>query len=210
MQFNLSPEQISTRLHARGHQTPEPAIYPKGFFKTPARPASVLLPLFRDAGEWHLLYIRRSEYEGDQHSGQVAFPGGKVDESDLTAHHAALREAEEEVGLLPNDVDVLGELAEYRTISNFLVKPVVAEIRWPIELFPDTREVSRVFSIPLGWLFDPKNHNVSERQLEGYQHQLQVIHFQQFDGELLWGITAKLTLSLLSILSAKDEETDSA
>ncbi len=199
-QFDINPEQIRAQLLDKGKNTPQPAIYPEGFFKTPARPASVLLPLFRDAGEWHLLFIRRSEYEGDQHSGQVAFPGGKIDQIDLSAHHAALREAEEEVGLTPNDVSVLGELAEYRTISNFSVKPVVAEISWPIKLTPDRREVSRVFSIPLAWLYDPKNHQISKRPLEGYQHHMPVVHFQRFDGELLWGITAKLTLSLLSVI----------
>jgi len=199
-ELSITAENIRERLQQYGHEQPRPAVYPNGFFKSPARPASVLVPLFREGGEWHLLFIRRSEFEGDQHSGQVAFPGGKVDDIDLTARHAALREAEEEVGLIPEYVKILGEMADYRTISNYLVTPVVAEIDWPIKLELDTLEVSRAFSIPLNWLLDPNNHKASERKLDGYQSLIQVIHFQRYDGELLWGITAKLTLSLLSVL----------
>lgn len=205
IQAELTTQLIKDRLQQAGHNEPKPSSYPEGFFDTPARPASVLVPLFRHQNEWNLLFIRRSEFEGDRHSGQVAFPGGKVDDTDLSATHAALREAEEEVGLIPDQVTVLGELADYRTISNYLVKPVVAEIPWPVNLVPDTREVSRVFSIPLGWLLDPDNHKISERKLDGYQKLIQVIYFQRYDGELLWGITAKLTLSLLSVLQSAAE-----
>ena len=123
-----------------------------------------------------------------------------MDAEDADALSAALREANEEIGLSPKHVSVLGNLRDYRTISNYLVTPVVAEIKWPVPLEIDRREVSRVFSIPLGWLADVKNFNIGLRQLEGWDSQIEVIHYQHYEGELLWGITAKLTLSLLYLL----------
>ena len=196
----LVASSIATILDQTGQQLPEPAQFPDAFFNHPPKPASVLIPLFKEGGEWHILFIRRSEYEHDRHSGQVAFPGGKVDAEDADALSAALREANEEIGLSPKHVSVLGNLRDYRTISNYLVTPVVAEIKWPVPLEIDRREVSRVFSIPLGWLADVKNFNIGLRQLEGWDSQIEVIHYQHYEGELLWGITAKLTLSLLYLL----------
>lgn len=109
------------------------------------------------------IYIRRTEFEGDHHSGQVAFPGGKLEPGDRDAYDVALREAQEEIGLAREDVSILGHLKAYRTISNFLVTPVVAKIKWPVPLVLEQREVSRVFSIPVSWLADPLNHQVSWR-----------------------------------------------
>lgn len=203
--LDLDCNYISRILAARGHQVPEPVCYPDGYFGCPPAPASVLMPLYRESGEWRVLYIRRSEHESDRHSGQVAFPGGKLDTVDRDAFDAALREAREEIGLDPKHVSILGNLQTYRTISNFLVTPVVAEINWPVPLVPDAREVSRVFSIPVSWLADPANHRVSWRKLKGEGAPIPVIHFEHYDGELLWGITAKLTLSLLSLIGLLEE-----
>jgi 8-oxo-dGTP pyrophosphatase MutT (NUDIX family) len=199
-QFELDCTSISRILADKGHQLPEPVEYPDGYFNAPPEPASVLIPLFRDVDGWRVLYIRRAEHERDRHSGQVAFPGGKQDAIDRDAHDAALREAQEEIGLDPVHVSILGNLKSYRTISNYLVTPVVAEINWPVPLVPDSREVSRVFSIPVAWLADPANHQVSWRTLKKGDAGVQVIHFQRYEGELLWGITAKLTVSLLNLI----------
>lgn len=203
-QYDLDCTLISGILDDRGHQVPEPVQYPDGYFAEPPAPASVLMPLFRDVDGWRVLYIRRSEHESDRHSGQVAFPGGKLEAVDRDARDAALREAREEIGLHPAHVSILGNLKSYRTISNYLVTPVVAEIRWPVPLVPDRREVSRVFSIPVDWLADPANHQVSWHPLNGTDASMPVIHFQRYEGELLWGITAKLTVSLLNLIGLLD------
>lgn len=203
-QYELDCTAISGILADRGHQVPEPVQYPEGYFTAPPQPASVLMPLFRDVDGWRVLYIRRSEHEDDCHSGQVAFPGGKLEAVDCDAHDAALREAREEIGLDPQHVSILGNLKSYRTISNYLVTPVVAEIKWPVPLVLDRREVSRVFSIPVTWLADPENHQVSWRALNDVDASVQVIHFQRYEGELLWGITAKLTVSLLNLIGLLD------
>ncbi|MES9858016.1 MAG: CoA pyrophosphatase [Sedimenticola sp.] len=175
--------------------------YPKGFFPGPPSPASVVMPLFlSESGAWHLLFIRRSEHESDHHSGEVAFPGGKVSVGDMDAVDTAFREAREEIGLDSRQINLLGCMDDYRTISNYLVKPVVVEIPWPLALTPDRREVSRIFSIPLNWLADSANYQVSNRVIDGAELPMKVIRFEPHDGEVLWGVSARLTLNLLHIL----------
>ena len=85
-------------------------------------------------------------------------------------------------------------------MSNFLVTPVVAEIEWPVDVSPDPREVERVFSIPLRWLADPANCKVRARDLPGFDVNIPVYYFDRFDNELLWGITAKIVVTLLNVL----------
>jgi 8-oxo-dGTP pyrophosphatase MutT (NUDIX family) len=198
----LSSKTIIQILEQRGQVLPEAENYPAGFFTTAPCYASVLIPLYREKGQWYILFIRRSEREDDPHSGQVAFPGGKVDKNDYNARAAALREAEEEIGLQSEQVTVLGHLRDYQTISNYRVTPVVAKINWPTPLQIDRREVNKVFSIPVSWLADPANYSHSRRNLEGWNSSVELIHYQRYQGELLWGVTAKLTVSLLHLLGA--------
>ncbi len=155
------------------------------------RQAAVLLPLFRHQGRWSLLFIRRAEHQQDRHSGQVAFPGGRAEAHDRGPVATALREAREEIGLEPEQVRVLGQLRD---------TPVVASIQWPTPLVPDETEVARVFSIPLDWLRRPENHQVRIWPSQGHPDARDVIFFDPYDGETLWGITARITLSLLSRL----------
>ncbi|OOZ36356.1 NUDIX hydrolase [Solemya velesiana gill symbiont] len=172
----------------------------------PAKPAAVLLPLFREADEWRLLFIRRSHNDDDRHSGQVAFPGGRIDPVDADETAAALRESHEEIGLKAGDIHVLGQLSSYRTVSNYLVTPVVAEINWPLEFKPDPSEVSRVFSIPLHWLAEPGNHVVNQRYLHGFDVAMPVYYFDRYDNELLWGVTAKITVGFLRLIGLLADE----
>lgn len=161
--------------------------------------AAVLIPFIRDRQQWHLLFIRRARHEDDYHSGQVAFAGGKHEPGDRTLQVTALREAQEEIGLLPEHVSVLGQLNYHHSISRFRIRPVVAHIPWPYELTLDQQEVSRAFTIPLSWLANPDNHRVEEREVEGFEP-FPVVWFDEYDGEQLWGATARMTLSLISLL----------
>lgn len=165
------------------------------------RQAAVLLPLFRYNDQWHLLFIRRSVHEHDRHSGQVAFPGGRTEPGDRDQVATALREAREEIGLEPDQVRILGCLPELHTVSHYLVTPVVASIPWPIPLILDASEVARVFSIPIDWLRRPENHRVRVWPSDGHPDARDVIFFEPYDGEELWGITARLTLNLLKRVS---------
>jgi len=167
------------------------------------RPAAVLVPMFRVEDAWRLLYIRRSEHGGDRHSGEVAYPGGRCEDGDADRAATALREANEEIGLDPGGVELLGELRPFRTVSNFVVTPVVGIVRWPLKLRPDPKEVARVFSIPLAWLDNPANRRVTPWPGPHHPQVRQVVFFDEFDGERLWGVSARITLDFLACLKAE-------
>ncbi len=170
-------------------------------------PASVLVPVFLQEAEWQVLYIRRVSNDRDRHSGQVAFPGGRRDPGDVDATAVALREAHEEIGLAPEDVEILHVLDDYHTSSNYLVTPVVAQVPWPYPYLAQPTEVDRIFSIPLKWLADSNNVELRERAFRPGEARsgaaIKVVYFDQYDGELLWGATARMSLSFLHALYEK-------
>jgi len=163
------------------------------------RPASVLLPLLTIDHQWHLLFIRRTETVQD-HKGQVAFPGGSVERDDRDIVTTALREAEEEIGLHPTDVQILGRMNPFGTVTNYLITPVVGLIPWPYPLQLQADEVVRAFTIPLSWLADPKRHDIRPVEVRGTR--ITAIHYERYDNEYLWGITAQITLDFLAILQS--------
>lgn len=194
----LTEDKIAQLLARR---VADPYISPMREFNgdVEPKPAAVLIPVLRENDEWRLLFILRSQVEGDMHSAQVAFPGGRLDPGETSAQEAALREAREEIALNTSEVRLLGHLEDFVTISNYRVTPVVGVIPWPTELHPDEREVQRTFTIPLAWLADPANRE--ERDRVGTDGQtLKVIYFMQYDRELLWGVTARITLNFLKAL----------
>jgi 8-oxo-dGTP pyrophosphatase MutT (NUDIX family) len=162
--------------------------------------AAVLLPMFRQQQAWHLLFIRRAQRNQDYHSGQVAFAGGKREDADASLLDTALREAHEEIGLHPQDVQILGELGAHFSASRFRITPVVGYIPWPYRLTLQMSEVDRVFSIPLDWLAQPDSHRTKQHSINGKS--IPVAYFNEYDGEVLWGATARMTLSLINCLSS--------
>jgi 8-oxo-dGTP pyrophosphatase MutT (NUDIX family) len=157
--------------------------------------AAVLVPLVKYDDDWHLIFTRRTD-RVESHKGQVSFPGGACDEGETTAEETALREAHEEVGMNPGDVRILGRLANMITISHFRVTPVVGVIPWPYVFRVENAEVARVFTIPLNWLSQESNRwqfsvPIGERS---------VIVYHPYDGELLWGATARMTVDFLQVL----------
>ncbi len=194
----LTEERIRSLLVAR---RADPYISPmrESFSDQEPTPAAVLIPMLQQNGDWHLLYILRSVVEGDMHSGQVAFPGGRWDPGETKAEQAALREANEETGLQAAGVRLLGRLEDFITISNYNVTPVVAAIPWPSELNPQPGEVQRIFTIPLAWLADPVNREERERVAPNGDR-LKVVYFKEYDKELLWGVTARITLNFVQAL----------
>ena len=173
--------------------------YPPEFFNEYPHNAAVLVPILKQDHKWHVLFTRRTS-SLPEHSGQVAFPGGRAEPDDDSPEVTALREAHEEIDLSPSDVKILGRLREIRTISNYCVTPVVGRIPWPYEFQLAREEVSRVFTIPLDWLADLKNHEIKFRELPSPHSPVPVIYFNRFDGELLWGISAEITLNFLESL----------
>ncbi len=163
--------------------------------------AAVLMPFFFSQQQWHLLFIRRAVHEGDQHSGQVAFAGGKREPGDNNLVATALREAEEEIALPQAQVEVLGQLPVHHSVSRFQITPVVGVIPWPSSLKADELEVSRIFSIPLCWLADSENYHIRSYS-DPSGATFPVIYFDEYDGEILWGASARMTLTLISRLEA--------
>lgn len=196
---SLTEAKIADRLAKLVHSGPINE-FPESFFDRPPKPAAVLLPLLKENGAWHLLFIRRTEKDGDHHSGQVAFPGGAQEPEDAGLLSSALREAQEEVGLDPADVRILGRLNDYITISNFHVTPFVGIIPWPYNISPSPDEVERVFTMPLDWLANSENYRSESHPLPGWDKPISAIYYQKFDGELLWGVSARLTLHFLESL----------
>lgn len=172
-----------------------------GLAAVPMERAAVLLPLYQHQGAWHLIFIRRSEREHDLHSGQVGFPGGRRQATDRDCTATALREAQEEINLPGDQVRLLGRLNSLRTVSHYLVTPVVGWVPWPQPLAPDPREVARIFSIPLAWLGDHAHHQVRTYPAPDHPQARDLIFFDEYDGELLWGVTARITLDFLACLT---------
>ena len=154
----------------------------------PRMPAAVLLGLIERGDELTVLLTRRARHLA-RHAGQVAFPGGRIEDSDADATAAALREAHEEIGLLPEQAAVAGRLGDHVTGTGFLVTPIVAFLVPDFVPRPDPAEVESVFEVPLQRVLDPDclrvavEHRYGTR-LRGYE----LIH----NGERIWGATAAI------------------
>ena len=121
---NLTTKQIKSALKAQPFK-PLRELYPQEFLRGEPRPAAVLIPFVKQQDHWQILFIRRTTVDGDIHSGQVALPGGGLDKTDPSLAACALRETNEELGIQPEDVQILGQLNEFIAISNYRVTPFV-------------------------------------------------------------------------------------
>ena len=160
--------------------------------------AAVLVPIIARHEGLTVLFTRRTE-QLKSHSGQISFPGGRAEPGDPSPQHTALREAQEEIGLAPARVEVLGQLAQYNTRTGFGVTPVIGLIQPPLEVVPDAREVDEVFEVPLAFLLDPANHRRESRQIGARMATYYVIEHQ---GRIIWGATAGMLVNLYRRLAA--------
>lgn len=160
-------------------------------------PAAVLIPLVNIDGQWNLLFTRRSA-NLHSHPGQVSFPGGAWEPTDRDIVCTALRETQEEIGIPPEKVTVLGKMSHMDTVSYFNVTPVVGIVEWPCELILNADEVARAFFVPLDFLLTPGNLRFETREFEGQT--IQVPFFKPYDGETVWGVTGNIILGFLALL----------
>ena len=154
-------------------------------------PASVLVPIVAHERLTVVFTQRTSHLK--HHSGQISFPGGRAEPEDPTPEFTALREAEEELGLAPERVEVLARLPEYCTRTGFCVTPVVGLLAPPLVLAPDRGEVEEVFEVPLAFLLDPRNHERRTRELQGQTVGFYVI---QYGERHIWGATAGMIVNI--------------
>jgi 8-oxo-dGTP pyrophosphatase MutT (NUDIX family) len=154
------------------------------------RASAVLIPLFYDQGQYHVLFTERSD-EVNFHKGQVCFPGGTQEPSDASLLQTALRESEEEIALKARNVEILGELDDSLTLtSNYVISPFVALIPYPYPLKADGREIREIFSVPLSFLMDETNF----RQ-DSYTY--------EYEGHIIWGATARILKQFIDLLKSE-------
>lgn len=162
----------------------------------PLRPAAVLVALVERPAGLTVLLTRRQPHLKD-HAGQISFPGGRLEPSDPSEEAAALREAEEEVGLDPRLPRLVGRLDTYVTRTAFRVAPVVALVKPPFDLRLQEAEVAEAFEVPLSFVVDPANHQVQSRLWQGRERQFFVLPYED---HYIWGATAGMLVNLSDVL----------
>jgi 8-oxo-dGTP pyrophosphatase MutT (NUDIX family) len=199
------PEAVFAPAHvpSRGDHLLNPELAPAPGFSglRPGaihRPAAVLIPVIAREGQATVLLTRRASHLRD-HSGQVAFPGGKIDAADASPLHAALREAEEEIGLDRRLVRPIGYLDLYLTGTGFRIAPVLAIVDPVHDLVINPDEVEAAFEVPLAFLMAPENHQRQSREWNGGQRHFYAMPYGE---HYIWGVTAGIIRNMYERLYA--------
>lgn len=153
-------------------------------------PAAVLLPIVQ-RDEPTILFTRRTEHLS-RHAGQVSFPGGRVQDDDLTLVDTALRETHEEIGVPSEFISVAGFLDPYETGTGYAILPVVGLLKKGFSVVPEVNEVAEIFEVPLGFLLDPANR---EKRIGEWQGQRREFYAFQYNGHYIWGATAAILVN---------------
>jgi 8-oxo-dGTP pyrophosphatase MutT (NUDIX family) len=169
------------------------------FPEAPTR-AAVLVPIVDRGDELAVLLTERAS-DLRHHAGQISFPGGRIESGDPTPVDAALREAQEEIGLPRDCVEVIGLLPDHLIVTGFRVTPVVGILRPDYPLTLDRREVADAFEVPLSFLLDPANHVRRRRRFEDHEVELTDLPWGERN---IWGATAGMLLTLYRVLRGED------
>jgi 8-oxo-dGTP pyrophosphatase MutT (NUDIX family) len=187
-------EAAAFRRAIRGDHDLNPGMTPP---RTELRPAAVLVPLIDHAHGMSVLLTQRTAHL-TAHAGQISFPGGRIEAADADAVAAALRETEEEVGLPPDRVSVIGRLDTYITGTGFEIIPVVGIVAPPYKLAIDPFEVAEAFEVPLSFILDKRNHQRVERQSGAHRRAFFVLPYEDRN---IWGATAGILVNLAEVLA---------
>ncbi|HSR72246.1 MAG TPA: CoA pyrophosphatase [Kiloniellales bacterium] len=181
-------------VRPRGDHDLNPDLYDP---KRSLVPAAVLVPIVARRPGPTVLLTRRTEHL-DSHAGQISFPGGRIEPHDEGPTGAALREAEEEVGLPLERVRIVGELDRYIVRTGFEITPVVGLVKPPFEIRPDSFEVAEVFEVPLEFLLMPDNAQRHSREYQGRTRHFYVFPYKDY---YIWGATAGMLVNLREVLT---------
>ncbi|MFZ6690964.1 CoA pyrophosphatase [Undibacterium sp. SXout20W] len=196
----LTPDRLKQRFQQAPIWMPEIQMEESFFTGLSFRPASVLIPLvLRERGLTVLLTQRATGL--NHHAGQISFPGGRFETSDVNPIETALRETQEEIGLDRQHIELLGNLPDYKTGTGYLVTPVVSLVHPPFDLMTDPAEVAAVFEVPLTYLMNGKHHQRRVFQLPdgGGQRNFYAMPYEQ---HFIWGATAGMLRNLFHFLRA--------
>lgn len=189
---HIRKKMTAYRPRERGDHLLNPDLLPS----PPYRPAAVLIPLLKRDGGHTVLFTKRSAHL-PAHAGQVSFPGGSMEREDKNAIETALREAEEEIGLHPARVDIIGLLDSYVTGTGFSVTPVVGIIEEPQVWMPDVAEVEEIFEVPLAHVLTPAAFSLEKREHRGVERQFYAMTWEKF---YIWGATAGMLRNFVDVI----------
>ena len=159
-------------------------------------PAAVLIPLFKSDGQYHILFTKRTDMV-ENHKGEISFPGGVFDKTDKSLLDTALRESQEELGIDVSDIDVLGELDDIETSTNFIISPFVGIIPYPYEFKVNEAEIEKLLFVPLEHLLDKDSCWEESWTYKGSPYPM---YFYRYQGNIIWGATAKIVKGFLEIM----------
>ncbi len=162
------------------------------------RPAAVLVAVWARLGGPRVILTKRASHL-EHHPGQIAFPGGKVEPGDAGPPAAALRESQEEIGLPPARVQIIGALPDHETVTGYRVTPILAHLTGDFEPRPEPGEVEEVFTVPLDLLLNPANYRVEQRQWRGQMRSYYAVPYGPY---YIWGATARILRGLAERMSA--------
>ena len=160
--------------------------------------AAVLLPIYQKEGQYHILFTKRTD-KVKEHKREISFPGGAYEEEDGTLLTTALREITEEIGLMAEDVEVVGELDDTASlVSNYIISPFVGFIPWPYQFIADKYEVEELIEVPIPALLDS---DCVYQETEIIDDEEVTLYFYHYRGEVIWGATARILKQFLDIFT---------
>ena len=183
----MNLKQFNQRFYHARQVKPE-----KDFpLRVPAKPAAVLMPIVKKTELTLLLTIRSANL--NNHAGQISFPGGRFDETDIHLQETALRETEEEIGLARQHVEIIGQLPTFKTVSKYEVSPFIGLVEDEFQLQLNQQEVDEVFEVPLAYCLNQRNHLVHVVKRHQYEYPIFFIPWQD---KMIWGATAAFIRAL--------------
>lgn len=163
----------------------------------PLKPAAVLILVINRPDAPTVLFTQRTAHLTD-HAGQISFPGGRLEDNDASAEHAALRETFEETGVHESRIALIGSIPRYTTGTGYLITPVVGWLEPPVAYRPDSTEVEECFEVPLDFLITPENQRLESAMYKGRMRQYYAIPYRH---RYIWGATAGMLVTFTRVLS---------